>query len=305
MEQRFMAGRSLADLRRRIAVLEGRPVAAVPRLAAGREGSAASPSEGPGGSVNRAEGVACADVLPLQGLPVGGLARGALHEIAADESRQGAAAAGFALALVAQLAARRDGAVLWAADAGTLAETGALHGDGLNQWGLDPARLLMVRTRTAEDTLWALEEGAGCRGLVCVVGEFQRAPKALDLTATRRLALRARAGGVTVFVLRHAIAQAAPASAAATRWRLAAAPSGELGGFAGGVGRPAWRVRLERNRQGRTGSFDLEWNHDERIFQPATHSQPVAAAAGERPDRTPGAGLPGGAEVVALRRGGW
>lgn len=242
------------------------------------------------------------DGLPLDGqsfggLPSGGLARGALHEVVADETRQGAVAAGFTLALVAQLARERSGAVMWVVDGATLAEVGPLHGDGLHQMGIDPGRVLVVKTRSAEDTLWALEEGAGCRGLVSVVGEFQRAPKALDLTATRRLALRARAGGVSAFVLRHGLASHVPASAAVTRWRLEAAPSAGLESFSGGVGRPTWRARLERNRQGRTGTFDLEWNHDKRTFQPAAYRQPVAAETGERPDRAAATG-----QVVALHR---
>jgi protein ImuA len=299
MKQRFMAGRSLADLRRRIASLEGRSTVTAPGIAPLR----LAPVDGSGAALP-------GDGLPLDeqsfgGLPSGGLARGALHEVVADETRQGAVAAGFTLALVAQLARERSGAVMWVVDGATLAEVGPLHGDGLHQMGIDPARMLVVKTRSPEDTLWALEEGAGCRGLVSVVGEFQRAPKALDLTATRRLALRARAGGVSAFVLRHGqgqglghgLASHVPASAAVTRWRLEAAPSGHLENFSGGVGRPTWRARLERNRQGRTGTFDLEWNHDKRIFQPAAHRQPVAAEAGERPDRASATG-----QVVALRR---
>ena len=59
-----------------------------------------------------------------------------------------------------------------------------------------------------------------------------------------------------------------------------------------GIGRPAWRLALERNRHGQTGSFDLEWDHDTRRFALAA-AQPGAISAlalpylSDRPDHAP------------------
>jgi hypothetical protein len=60
-------------------------------------------------------------------------------------------------------------------------------------------------------------------------------------------------------LLRQAVA--AEPGAATTRWCVGPLPAGTLDDFTEGIGRPAWRLDLERNRAGRTGSFALEWDH--------------------------------------------
>ena len=71
----------------------------------------------------------------------------------------------------------------------------------------------------------------------------------LDLTTSRRLNLAAAAHATPLVLLRAPAA--AGTSAAATRWRIAAAPAARdrFGAFAG----PRWRVALERCRNGRPG----------------------------------------------------
>ena len=62
----------------------------------------------------------------------GGLARGALHEIAAASEAHLAAATGFALGL----AAREQAHICWLAEDMALAESGAPYGPGLDAFGL-------------------------------------------------------------------------------------------------------------------------------------------------------------------------
>jgi protein ImuA len=155
--------------------------------------------------------------LPLLafGLPAldahlgGGLLRGCLHEVAgaADDG----AALGFCAALVGRLAAERP--VLWCQPGFDL------YAPGLAAFGLDPARLIVVAARRPADRLWAIEEGLRCKALAAALIEIDD----LDLTAGRRLQLAAEAGGVTGLVLHSAGRRMAAASAAATRWRVAAA----------------------------------------------------------------------------------
>jgi protein ImuA len=170
-----------------------------------------------------------------RGLPGGGLARGALHEIVAGPG--GAAAAeGFAASLLAGLA--RHGPVLWCTG------TGELYGPGLARLGLTPDRLVLVRARRPADLLWAMEEGLKTPGLVAVLGE----PKALDLTASRRLQLAAEGSGVTCLVLRR---EQEGNSAAVTRWRVTPVPSGPALGSDErdfGLARARWQVELIRCR---------------------------------------------------------
>jgi protein ImuA len=156
-------------------------------------------------------------------LPGGGLARGALHEIlgSGGDEEDCALAAAFAAGLVAKLAAAADSPVVWC-----LARRD-LYGPGLAAFGLDPARLVLVRTARDTDLLWAMEEGLRTPGVTAVVGEIGTLPD----VASRRLQLAAEHSGITAFVLRRwrdgaqAARERAQPNAAMTRWRIAALPS--------------------------------------------------------------------------------
>lgn len=202
----------------------------------------------------------------------GGLARGALHELYADEGHH-AGAAGFAL-LVA-LCGDVGKPLIWVREDRGERGDGRLHGPGLAELGADPARVILVTGRDALSVLRAAAEIVGCSAVGTVVVEpFGQAP-ALDLTASRRLALAAARSGVLALVLR---AGATPVpSAAATRWRVAAAPSGALAADAPGP--PAFDISLLRHRSGIAG-FDarVEWDRDARSFRDiAPHRVDVGA----------------------------
>jgi protein ImuA len=283
----FMAENGLTRLRRRIAEIEGRPatagdpVSARPALAA----DATALSLG---------------IARLDRLLAGGLRRNALHEIRGETGRDAAAATGFATAILARLAHSDRRPLLWIVEAAAARETGLPYGVGLGRFGLDPRRLVIVRARKPEDALWVFEEGLRCHGLAAVLAEIHGAPRLLDLTASRRLALRAGASGVTGLLLRHG-ARPEP-GAAMTRWLVTPQPATTMDDYPAGIGHPAWRLTLERNRAGATGIFDLEWDHDGRVFAVAgpdgpAFSRPVAAPAPDRPPLPPTVG-----PLVALRR---
>ena len=194
----------------------------------------------------------------------GGLARGALHEIAAVSEAHLAAATGFALGLIAPARAR----VCWLAEDMARAESGAPYGPGLDAFGLAPERLLTVAAARPRDLLWAIEEALRCRAIGAVIGEWRHG--AIYMVALRRLSLAAAESGALVLLLRASPAD--DASAAATRWIVGASPNDCLA------------AQLVRNRRGPTGSWILQWSDsDERfILAPA---QPVAAPALDRPHR--------------------
>lgn len=207
----------------------------------------------------------------------GGVGLAALHEIRACESRDGGAAAGFALALIAWLAqAAAPLSLVWISEADSRREAGSLYGPGLLAFGLDPAGIVEVAARTPAEALWAFETALACRDIGAAVCEMRRV--SLPLTATRRCALRAREAGVTGLLLRQG-GEAEP-TAAELRFRLASAPAGCIGSYEKGVGRAAWRLALEKNRGGRTGAFTLEWNAHERCF--AERARGEGSAAGKR-----------------------
>jgi protein ImuA len=192
----------------------------------------------------------------------GGLARAALHEVYAPGTADLAAATGFAVGLALRAAGMRP--ILWVRQDVVDAETGRLHAPGLTELGLDPARILLVRTRDAEGVLRAGAEGARCSALGAVLIEPWGAPRLLDLTASRRLALAAEASGVTTLLLRAA-ASPAP-SAARTRWQVRSLPSRGL--EANAPGDPAFSIRLLRHRDGLgEREWRVEWSRDRQSFQ--------------------------------------
>ena len=282
MASNAAAQAKLCRLRRDIAEIEGR-FAEDDRLALDPAGT-----ESAGGLVVRAAADLKAQArrtrLPL-GLPSldsalgGGLPLAALLEIRARESRDGGAAGGFVTALVARLAASGVGAsTLWISEADARRETGGLYAPGLAALGIDPGSIVDVAVRTETEALWAFEAALSCRGLSVAVCELRQA--SLDLSATRRCALRARAKGVTGFLLRLGDERAEP-SAAELRFAVSPAPAGEIGRFAAGVGRMAWRLALEKNRLGPTGVFTVEWNSHERSFAERGSGTERGAESGE------------------------
>jgi protein ImuA len=299
MDMRARAEAELSRLRRDIARIEGRLTEAdrlvLDVLAPGREADALSPgAESFGGPGPRERhGRLPVGVPALDALIGGGLPLAALSDIRTGETRDGAAAAGFVLALVARLTtAGGVPSVLWISEAETRREIGALYAPGLSALGVDPARVAEVAAHSQAEALWAFEAAMACRGLGVAVCALRRV--SLDLTATRRCALRAQESGVTGFLLR--LGSAPEPSAAELRFGVSPAPAGTIGGFAAGVGRPAWRVALERNRGGRLGTFILEWNAYERSFAERAdgrlaYLEPFATAPSHRPPHPGGVGL--------------
>jgi protein ImuA len=237
-------------------------------------------------------GVECAGAVALGIPPIdaalgGGLMTGALHEIAAARETEIAAASGFALALAVcsrwEACARgisqdagTGAAVVWIAEDLSLAENGVPYGPGLDEAGIAPERLLTVTAARAREVLWAMEEALRCRAVGVVIGEIRA--RGVDLVATRRLSLAAAAGNTLALLLRTAPDE--EPSAAATRWIVGAAPSSPS---PHGVGPPRLAARLVRNRRGHLGAWSVEWNSVEQRFILATHSEPLARPAPDRP----------------------
>ena len=202
----------------------------------------------------------------------GGLARAALHEIYAVTSD---ATSAMAFALLLACRANRAKPIFWVRE--TKARLGGRpYGHGLAGLGIPPDILFLVE---APDTIAALRAGAditrcGAVGAV-IIEPIGKAP-ALDLTASRRLALAAGQSGVMTLLLRTGV-EPMP-SAAHSRWQVASAPSTPLP--ANAPGHPAFDVTLLRHRGGIAGiETRLEWNRDRQSFDQAPLSGGVPAVA--------------------------
>jgi len=218
----------------------------------------------------------------LDGMLQGGLAFGALHEFAPASPFQLGAAFGFAFALAALAAADGRQVLCIETDFAAL-QGGAPYGPGLDQLGLSPDRLLILRVAHPRDALWACEEALKCPALAATLVELPEDGAAADPVATRRLALAAQAGGGLGLLLRQKVSLLP--IPAMTRWQVAAALS-EPDRF-GGLGRTRFDLLLKRNRRGRCGRVIVCWNHDEHSFAPEALSLGMAEAARDRSDRAP------------------
>ena len=211
----------------------------------------------------------------LDGALSGGLKCGALHEIFAVPSHEGAAV-GFA----AGLAIRLGGPLLWIRQDYAGLEFGELAATGLFELGLDPSRVLLLRVPDATGALRAAGDALTCAALGAVVIELAGAPKLLDLTAYRRLALGAGMSGVTVLLLR--LAAAPGIGGAETRWLIRSGPSGSADGDQVDWGCPVFGAELQRNRHGPAGHWVVEWSCDDGVFRPADRGVEFSAPA-DRP----------------------
>src|SRR5690606_9184257 len=107
--------------------------------------------------------------------------------------------------------------------------------------------------------------------VICALGQRGRP---LDLKATRRLLLFAERNRSRCLLVRHQ----AEASAAWTRWRVAAAPSHAEGRE---LGPPAFALELLRNRAGPAGArFTVEWNAYARCFENLARDPSAASEHG-------------------------
>lgn len=201
----------------------------------------------------------------------GGLARGAVHEILPESAADAVNATAFALMMAARAADAKmaEGRILWITTEARLRRDGVPYGPGLAELGIPPAQVLIVTAPDERAALKASGDALACRGLAAALIDMGEA-RQLDLTASRRLALASAQSGVTAFVLRAG--GSVIASAAASRWQVAAAPSVPLPGQA--PGRATLALSLLRHRGGVPPFTTLvEWTHDDRAFRepPSSH----------------------------------
>ncbi|RFB78671.1 ImuA family protein [Methylovirgula sp. 4M-Z18] len=218
---------------------------------------------------------------------LGGLTVAAIHDVLPAGAPDMAAASGFALGLIARLrsqahAARKPWAWLRQDLAGL--EVGEPYGPGLAALGLSPNWLVAISAADGPMLLRVAEETLRAHAFCGVLMEPWGNPKALDLTASRRLALAALESGCMGVLLRSG-GQEIPGSVA-TRWLIRAHPS--HGHF--GPERPTFDVELTRNRRGRTGRWAMEWSIDEQSFAPRQTAPPLSGGVFAHPaERPPGA----------------
>jgi protein ImuA len=211
--------------------------------------------------------------LPVDRMLGGGLAMNAFHEVRCEASRDAGVLMGFIAGLLARLQKIRGPAgsrILWVRDPAIGFDGGRLFSDGLPFYGLDCRQLTFVEPRTLDEAMWTVDQAAKCPGLAAAILQTKGNPASFDMTASRRLMMRAGESGVMVLLLRQAGEE--EASAAATRWLIRPHPSAQDKILQKGIGQMRLALTLERNRKGQTGHWLLAWNPRNYVFNHAAES---------------------------------
>ncbi len=204
-------------------------------------------------------------ILPLQGFkaPVGtavdmGLGpveeafpnecfpTGAMHEFLSHSAEDAAATSGFIAGLLATLMVNR-GVGVW------IGPCPNIYPPALKCFGIEPEKVVFASVQKEKDALWVMEEALKCDGLAAVVGEI----KEVGFTASRRLQLAVEQSRVTGFIVRNQPRSVTPIACVA-RWKITPLQC-ELEDGLPGVGLPRWNVELLKVRNGKPGTWQVEW----------------------------------------------
>lgn len=181
--------------------------------------------------------------------PNGVFPKGVIHEFLCMVNENAAACDGFLSGLLSVLMAG-GGACLWAS------RSRQTFPVSLVNFGIAPERIIFLDLSRERDVLWVMEEALKCRGLCAVIAELD----GLSMTESRRLQLAAESSQVTGFVLRTN-PRNINTTACVARWEITPLPSETEDGLPG-VGFPRWQVDLLRVRNGKPGSWVMEWAAD-------------------------------------------
>ncbi len=171
---------------------------------------------------------------------------GAMHEFISEASESAAATNAFVAALLSRII-NKSGICLWVSSSRTLFPA------AMEAFGITPHRLIFIDVKKDTEALWAMEEALKCERLAAVVGEIRN----INLTASRKLQLAVEKSKVTGFILRHHPPNLNPV-AAVSRWKINSLPSKPEDGLPG-VGFTRWNVELLKVRNGKPGSWQIEW----------------------------------------------
>ena len=171
---------------------------------------------------------------------------GAVHEFICNGAEDAAASGGFIAGILSALM-QSGGTCLWISSSRTI------FPPALKSFGIEPDKIIFIDLQKEKEILWAMEEALKCDGLAAVIGEIQE----LSFMVSRRLQLAVEQSRVTGFIIRQN-PRNLNITACVTRWKITSIPS-VLTDDMPGVGFPVWKVELLKIRNGKPGSWPIEW----------------------------------------------
>ncbi|HEX5152810.1 MAG TPA: Error-prone repair protein ImuA [Parafilimonas sp.] len=207
------------------------------------------------------------DIMPLQGLkklstdssvnlgvhpiensfPYSSFPIGCIHEFLSASNNDIASTNGFVAALLSKLMLSKATAI-W------ISTTRNLFPAALKNFGIDPEHIIFIDLEKEKDVLYTIEEALKCNRIATVIAEI----KQINFKESRRLQLAAEQSRVTGFIIRHQ-PKVLNTIACVSRWCVKSLPS-ELSNGMPGVGFPRWNVELLKVRNGKPGSWKIEYS---------------------------------------------
>lgn len=181
---------------------------------------------------------------------------GAVHEFICADAESSAATCGF-ISGVLSTCIQVKGATVW------INLRRSVFPPALQTFNIDPGHLIFVHPRNEKEILWVAEEALKCEGLTAVVAEM----KDLNFVNSRRFQLAVEKTNVTGFIMNQNPANTN--NACVSRWMISSLPSIQYDELPG-VGFPRWNVALKKIRNGKPGSWEMEWVGNE--FRQVMHS---------------------------------
>jgi len=173
----------------------------------------------------------------------------AVHEFICKDIQSEAATAGFIAGLLSTIT-KSNGVILW------ISNRRSIYPPALNSFGIEPSHIIFIDLKSEQQVAWCIEEALKSNCLAAVVGEIAE----ISFTSSRRLQLAVEQSKVTGLLIRRNPKNLVTASV--SRWAINSISS-ELPGNMPGVGFPRWEVELLKIRNGKPGSWNMEWKAGE------------------------------------------
>jgi protein ImuA len=169
----------------------------------------------------------------------------ALHEFFCFNQEEVAASSAFIAALLSSRVSK-VATVVW------VGLSIKVFPPSLKCFGIEPHCVVFLQVKKEKDIPWAIHEALTCSSLSAVVGEMPE----MSITASRRFQLAIEDAGVGCFILRKNPKNLL--TTVVSRWHIQPLPTKTEGHFPG-IGHPRWKVDLLKVRNGKTGSWNVEW----------------------------------------------
>lgn len=190
---------------------------------------------------------------------------GALHEFICHTTEDSSASSGFIAALLSSLMNNGSPSV-WIAPSKTI------FPPALKSFGIDPHKIIFIQTQKPKEILWTIEEALKCDALCSVIGEINE----ISFAESRRLQLAMERSKATGFLIRTKPKNQTTVSVA--KWMIKPLAT-EKRSVVPGLLFPRWNVDLVKVRNGKTGSWQMEWRKGKFQF---IHQPVITIASAQR-----------------------